>query len=104
MINYCLRPEAEEDLFNIFAFTIETWGLDQAQRYIRDLDSMFDSITETPQLGMACDGIRSGYRRHPCGKHMIYYRITDTFIDVVRILHHHQDAEQALSDAIIKEI
>ena len=63
MRGYRLSPQAEEDLFKIFEYTYQHWGLEQAQSYIRNFDSMFEKIMQQPSIGLVCDDIRTGYRR-----------------------------------------
>ena len=36
---------------------------------------------------MNCENIRTGYRKHPVIRHVIYYRETDYGIEVIRVLH-----------------
>ncbi|TNE83044.1 MAG: type II toxin-antitoxin system RelE/ParE family toxin, partial [Gammaproteobacteria bacterium] len=39
-------------------------------------------------LGMCCDEIIPGYRRHPVGSHIIFYRTAPSgCVQVIRILH-----------------
>jgi toxin ParE1/3/4 len=40
---------------------------------------------------MSCEAIRKGYRRSSIGRHMIYFRITDYGIAVIRVLHARMD-------------
>jgi len=49
-------------------------------------------LAHDPSAGEACDHIRTGYRRRPCGSHMIYYRLADRGIEVARVLHQQMDA------------
>ena len=44
----------------------------------------------------ACDAIRSGYRRRGVEQHMVYFRITDYGIVIVRKLHDRMDAPRRL--------
>jgi toxin ParE1/3/4 len=91
-----LRPAAREDLFGIYTYSAELWGIEKAENYILGLNEIFMQITEEPYLGTKCDTIRRGYRRRLFGRHAIYYKITADFIDIVRILHQSQDPEIAL--------
>ena len=43
-------------------------------------------IAESPYLSQAVDHIREGYRRSVCGKHSIYYRITEQGAENMRVL------------------
>ena len=84
---YRLAPEAERDLEAIWLYTLEQWGLEQANRYTDELTDVFARLAVGPQLGTACDHIRIGYRHSRVGRHVVYYRMTDYGIAVIRILH-----------------
>ena len=80
----------------IWLYTLEQWGLGQADRYTDELAGAFAQLAENPQLGAGCDHIRTGYRRSRVGRHTIYYRITDYGIAVIRVLHDRMSATQHL--------
>lgn len=82
-----LSPEAERDLENIWVYTYENWGISQANKYIDKFSAAFDQLANNPQLGTKCDHIRKDYRRMPIARHVIYYRLTEYGISVIRILH-----------------
>ena len=84
---YRLAPEAKRDLEAIWLYTLEEWGLEQAIHYTDELTDIFAQLAVGPQLGTACDHIRTGYRRRRVGRHAVYYRTTDYGIAVIRILH-----------------
>lgn len=84
---YRLSPEAQRDLEAIWLYTLEEWGLEQANRYTDELTHVFAQLAVSPQLGAACDHIRNGYSRSRVGRHVVYYRMTDYGIAVIRILH-----------------
>jgi toxin ParE1/3/4 len=56
------------------------------------LTASFQALADAPKLAPACDHIRQGYRRRNVERHMIYFRITDYGIAIVRILHERMDA------------
>lgn len=82
-----LAPAAERDLEGIWRYTFEIWGADQANRYTDDMTDAFAQLAASPMLGTACDHIRKGYRHASAGRHVIYYRVTDYGIAVIRVLH-----------------
>ena len=84
---YRLAPEAKRDLEAIWLYTLEEWGLEQANRYTDELTDVFAQLAVGPQLGTACYHIRTGYRSSRVGRHLVYYRVTNYGIAVVRILH-----------------
>ena len=80
----------------VWLYSLSQWGLDQTDKYIDDLASAFSLLAANPKLGTACDKIRSGYRRHPVLRHVIYYRKADYGIEIVRVLHDRQLATRSL--------
>jgi toxin ParE1/3/4 len=53
-------------------------------------------LAEAPKSAPACDHIRPGYRRRNIKRHMIYFRITEYGIAIIRILHEQMDAPHHL--------
>lgn len=96
MSRYLLSPAAQADIDNIFEFTCEQWGFEQAEKYVRELQYAIERAVANPGIGRACDEIRPGYRALPAGSHTLYYRITGDVIDVVRILHQRMDIDHNL--------
>ena len=75
MANYELTRVAGEDFENIFDYGIDTFGLDQAIKYLNGMKLRFDELAEQPELYPAVDHIRKGFRHSVYGSHSIYYRI-----------------------------
>jgi toxin ParE1/3/4 len=48
-------------------------------------------VTENPRRGVACDEIRSGYRKLLAGSHILFFRVSANRVVVVRILHARMD-------------
>lgn len=93
---YRLTPAARQDLENIWIHTHQQWGAGQAHRYTDSLTAAFAELARAPKSVPACDYIRPGYRRRSVEQHMIYFRITDYGIAIVRILHDRMDASRHL--------
>ena len=87
MSGFHLSRRAETDLIEIARYTLETWGEDQAVRYIDELEACCHRLSENPALGRACDQVRPGLRRIEHGRHVVFYRRDGTGILVSRILH-----------------
>jgi len=97
MKGFFLTHAAKADLKAIARYTEKTWGREQRNRYLMQMDSTFKRLVELPNLGRQCDEISAGYRQFPVGKHLIFYRTHPEEIEIVRILHERMDVEQ-LSD------
>jgi len=96
MARYRLSPAAVVDLEAIWTYTSQKWGEDQADRYIDLLTHAFTELARSPATAPTCDHIRLGYRRRRVERHMIYFRVTNDGITVVRILHDRMDAARHL--------
>jgi toxin ParE1/3/4 len=78
---------AEADLVSIGAYTLRTWGADQAIRYVADLRACCQMLAHNPEAGRVCDEIRRGLRRMEHGWHVIFYRPEAEGILISRVLH-----------------
>jgi toxin ParE1/3/4 len=96
MAEYRLSPAAERDLEGIWKYTRAEWGVEQAERYTDLLTAAFLVLAESPKSAPTCDHIREGYRRRSVERHLIYFRITDYGIAIIRVLHGQMDAPRHL--------
>lgn len=78
---------AKADLRSIGRHTRKHWSIEQARRYLAELDACFHRLAEHPELGRSADAIRPGLWRLEQGRHVIFYRRTDYGIRVIRVLH-----------------
>jgi len=88
---YVLSPRAKSDIEEIWRYTENHWGADQAERYIREISRYIDIIAAHPTSGRPCPEVRTGYYKYRTGSHFLFYRVTSDGIDVVRILHERMD-------------
>jgi toxin ParE1/3/4 len=84
---YWFSRLARLDLIEIADYTVDRWGLSQAERYLNGLDNCFKRLVQTPLMGRACDQIRPGYRRIEQGKHVVIYRADADRVFICRVLH-----------------
>ena len=96
MAEYRLTPAAERDLEDIWLYSAQTWGIEQANRYIGVMTKAFEQLAQQPKIASACDNIRPGYRHRNVGRHTIYFQITPYGIGIVRIVHDRRDALRIL--------
>lgn len=99
MPQYSLSPLALEDLKDIWRYGAATWGQVKAEQYGEKLFDAFDFLAENPNAGLPIDYVRAGYKRHPVGSHLIFYRLgMSACVEVIRILHQSMDSERHLQD------
>jgi toxin ParE1/3/4 len=84
---YRLSRLAEIELTDIATYSLETWGIDQATRYIDALEACCQRLANNPQMGRTCEDVRPGLRRMEYERHVLFYRVEAEGILVSRILH-----------------
>jgi toxin ParE1/3/4 len=87
MATVSFSRSAKADLLNIGAYTLQTWGAAQAERYLDALERCAKMLAGNPSLGRPCAWIRSGLYRFEKGRHVFFYRRQEDGILVSRILH-----------------
>jgi plasmid stabilization system protein ParE len=55
-------PRAQTDLDEIWDYTVDRWGFDQAETYTRQLWKDIAIVADRPSLGRECHEVRRGYR------------------------------------------
>lgn len=91
MATYRLTAEAEDDLQGIADYTFDTFGPAQAEAYSLGLRNCFASLVDNPLLGRDYGFLRPDLRRYEHASHSVYYRVEDTGILVLRVLHRRMD-------------
>ena len=92
-----LSPDAQRDYDNVLLYSFQTWGESQMQRYRAALDRALVQVGDFPEIGFRRDRLLPGYRSLPVEHHVLYYRIKDDEIEIVRIPHERMDAARHLS-------
>ncbi|WP_305046398.1 type II toxin-antitoxin system RelE/ParE family toxin [Geoalkalibacter sp.] len=89
-----LSPRAKLDLSEIWDYTLWQWGGEQAEKYVRELWSAMENSATDPARCPDIGDVRSGYRKTRAGSHVIFFKVTDDAIEVVRILHQKMDFDR----------
>lgn len=93
MTEYSLAEDADADLQNIYWFTHESWGENQAEIYINSLFSTFELLTQHPEMGRLRTELAKDIRSFVHKRHVIYYIVMDEEIGISRVLHGSMDVE-----------
>ena len=88
---YILSEIADKDLEEIFDYTFDEFGFDQAEKYLLEFEEIFQNLIINPQIGKKRDEIKQGLYSFPKDYHIIFYRILDNHIRIVRVLHGSRD-------------
>ena len=91
MSNYRLSPLAEGDLYKIISTTMNSWGNEQARVYAQNIDAALIKLAQYPDFGRERNEIYKDAKSFPVEKHIVFYQVSDSGIDVARILHQRMD-------------
>lgn len=95
---YLLSEAADRDLEDIFDYTLNRFGTDQAVRYLIELETIFLKLTTHPGMGKNRNEIRRGLKSFPKFSHVIFYRLRENHIFIVRVLHGSRDVSRSFGD------
>lgn len=85
---YKFTTKAAEDFSRLFEYGMDTFGFEQAEKYVNKLEHHFEQLSVNPLAYCAADHIFPGCRRSVCGVHAIYYRQCTDHLEIIRILNH----------------
>jgi len=91
MATYELSRKADQDLAEIYHYSYETFGEDQADKYFQDLDNCLENLANHPLQGRSADDIEEGIYRYQYTSHVIFYVTSPSGIFVARILYKSMD-------------
>lgn len=88
-------PTAEADISEIWDYSADRWGLDQADNYIDAIRDACYALAQGKKHGRSAE-VLPDFQKYLCGSHVIYFLDYAEHLDVIRILHQKQDAERHL--------
>jgi len=95
-MNLELTDAALGDLRSIREYTLETWGGEQEEKYLREMWARFEEIRADPQRWRFREDLFPGCQLAPQGKHVILFRIREETLQIVRVLHSAMDFRRRL--------
>ncbi len=96
MTDYTLSRRAEADLDEIWDYSAEHWGREQASNYVDALRDSVRRLAADPARGRVVTVGGRSYHRYRSSSHLIFYRTTKRGIHVVRILQQSMDHSRHL--------
>ena len=79
-------PEAEADLLTIWRWGASHFSPETADAHLRDIHRAASNLTEFPEVGVARDQLVAGIRSIVVYPTVIFYRIADAAIEIVRVV------------------
>lgn len=95
---FVISKKAITDLEGIWLYTVDKWSTDQANRYYNLIIDEINFICNNSNAGKPMEHIRKNYRASKVKSHLIFYRIFNNTVEIIRILHEQMDIDSRLSD------
>ena len=92
MLTLIKSPTSEEDLIDIWLYIAEDQPVN-ADRLLDRLNEAMIKLTQMPKMGVERSELIKGLRSYPLGKYILYYRIKDNDLEVVRVLSSSRDID-----------
>ena len=91
-MTYRLSLKAEDDVINIFIYSVETFGIEKADQYHSQLERGFKFLSENSKVAHLRTEITPPVRVHPIGSHLAIYLISEHGdIEIIRVRHAHEE-------------
>jgi toxin ParE1/3/4 len=95
---YVLSKKAISDLEQIWVYTAKKGSIEQADRYYGLIIDEINFLCRNPESGKSIENVRKGYKVSKMKSHVIFYRVKEERIEIIRILHECMDVDTRLSD------
>lgn len=96
MARYALSPAAQGDLEIIWDYSLRHWGEAQAETYTRSIQAACEALAKDTLVRRSAEAIRAGYRKVAVGSHVMFFRIQEDVVEIMRILHQSMDVDRHL--------
>lgn len=95
---YIISKKAVSDLEEIWFYTVERWSIEQADRYHSLIFDEINFICRNIDAGKSMNHIRKGYRASKVKSHLIFHRVVNDVVEIIRILHERMDIDNRLAE------
>ena len=90
MLKLVISDDAEQDLIDIWNYIAEDNPVN-ATRFLKKLAKKYYWLTENKAAGVNRDALSPGLCGFPYKKYMLYYRVKNNTLELVRVLHGSRD-------------
>ena len=75
----------------IWLFSRDTWGQEQADRYIGAITATFQKLVDGSVRSRPAESTKPGLRKAQVARHVVFFRDVGEVVEVVRVLHERMD-------------
>ncbi|HUZ59299.1 MAG TPA: type II toxin-antitoxin system RelE/ParE family toxin [Hanamia sp.] len=95
---FIISEKAVSDLEEIWFYTVQRWCVEQADRYYNLIFDEIIYISRNINSGKTMEYVRKGYRASKVKSHLIFFRVKNDTVEIIRILHERMDIKNRLND------
>jgi len=88
-----ISDEAVSDLVDLLWTYIAEGSPERADRFVDQIHEKCTTLAETPMIGRERPELLPGMRSFPVGRYLIFYRIAEETLQVVRVLSGYRDLD-----------
>jgi toxin ParE1/3/4 len=96
MLHVLITPQAIDDLEQIWVYTFKKWSLEQADYYQDEINKSISNLAANPTIGKMVISNQIEYLKLKVHHHLLFFKIIQTDLIVVRILHEVMDVQRHL--------
>jgi toxin ParE1/3/4 len=86
-----ISPAAKSDLKEIYQYGVQQWGAEQSAHYLDAIKQRLWLLLTQPMLGAERPELLTNTRSLAIQSHIVFYRLNDDQIEIIRVLHARQD-------------
>ena len=88
-----ISPRANSDLIEIWSYIADD-SVANADAFIDELYETMQLLADKPGSGRRREELAPGIQSFPFGRYIIFYRVVNSAIEIVRVLHGARDIER----------
>jgi toxin ParE1/3/4 len=93
-----LTEQAQQDLRGIWRGLAEFGSLENADSDLQVIQKKFKMLVQFPSSGRTREELGLGLRSFPARDYVIFYRIGEAQVEIVRVIHGRRDLEAIFKD------
>ena len=90
-------PQAERDVREIWAYYAAKTSAEAASKVLRTIEAAAGRVAKLPMAGRPRDDLRPRLRSVLAHPYLVFYRLKDGGVEIVRVLHEHRDLPSVLA-------
>ncbi len=94
---YILSVEASKDLEDILDYVLQ-YNIDSGEKFVQNFNNKCRNIAKFPKIGRSYGNMDSALRGIPIDGYIIFYRLLENSIVIVRVVNGYRDLESLFLD------